>query len=82
MLQQTSWGADQDVALIHSRSLEFQILAANDEARGEVMMLAHFLKSLEDLVGQLPSGRYDDGTHTICAGPFVDVEMFQHLARQ
>jgi len=79
VLQQAAGCADQYVALVHASPLELQVLAADDEAGGEVVMLAHLLQSLEDLVGQLAGGRDDDGAHAIGARPFVYEQVLQNL---
>ena len=76
MLQQSSRRADDDVAFGHAFALKVQVFAADDQAGREVMVLAHLLQLLKDLVGQLSGGRDDQGAETVRTRPAKGEETF------
>ena len=77
VLQQAAGGADEDVAVRHPRPLELEILAADDEAGAEVVLLAHQPQRLEDLIGELPGGCDDQRPRPVISAPPRAVELLQ-----
>ena len=69
--------ADEDVAVRHPRPLELEVLAADDEAGAEVVLLAHQPQRLEDLVGELPRGRDHQRPRPVISAPPRAVELLQ-----
>ena len=77
MLEQPARSADQNIAAADSRPLELQILAADDEAGAEVVLLAHQPQRLEDLIGELPGGCDDQRPRPVISAPPRAVELLQ-----
>lgn len=67
--------------LPHSRLQQRTHLSSNDKASWEVVILPHFTQHLKSLKGQLPGGRYDQNSQSICWSPLKAVEEFQSLNR-
>lgn len=77
MLQQTSRGANDEVAGGHHLGLREVVRAPDDQAGREVVVLPHLLQRLERLLGELSGGADDQRAEPIVSGPLLAEEALQ-----
>ena len=77
MLEESAWGADQNVAAADSRPFKLEILSTNDKARTEVVLAANSSENLKYLISQLSCRGDDQRPHAIRRTPLGTVQFLQ-----
>ena len=65
---------------VDSVLLVLDVLAANEEAGAEVMLLADLAQLVKDLHGQLAGGRYHQRAQPVWLAPLQPVQLLHQLS--
>ena len=77
VLEKAAGRANENVHAGNAKGLALEILAADDEAGGELMVDAGLAENLKDLEGELARGGDDDGAEAVHRVPLFGVEALK-----